>query len=297
MKMVSWVAGLFSFIVYTSVFVGEAAASVIGSSKVSFDLAGFSSTGTMSPYVYNQPIPYVDHFAGLPYSGPVWMVSSYAESGGSWYGYYSGTAATGFPRASNSGIDGAVAGATIDPSVSAIAKADVNGPAGSSEAWVFNVYGFTADVTGLVSFAINYDLELMLTTDVVGESAMGWAFAGMQIMSTFPSIAAGAVQQHPNHLFEYFVNGNDIFSVDGYNNKTFNKVSDGNDYEVVQLRERLMTTKEVVAGEDYYVVLAGYAGAGRLPPTVPEVPEPGVLFLMSMGLMLLGGFGRRAVSL
>ena len=126
---------------------------------------------------------------------------------------------------------------------------------------------------------------------------MGWAFAGMLIMSTFPSIAAGAVQQHPNYPFEYFVNGNDIFSVDGYNNKTFNKVSDGNDYEVVQLRERLMTTKEVVVGEDYYVVLAGYAGAGRLPPTVPEVPEPGVLFLMSMGLMLLGGFGRRAVSL
>ncbi len=296
MKMVGRAAGFFSFIVYTSVFVGEAVASVIGSSKVSFDLAGFSSMGTMSPYVYNQPIPYIDHFSGLPYSGPVWMVSSYAESGGSWYGYYSGTAATGFPRESNSGIDDAVAGAAIDPSVSAIAKADVNGP-GSSEAWVFNVYGFTADVTGQVSFAINYDLELMLTTDVVGESAMGWAFAGMQIMSTFPSIATGAVQQHPDHLFEYFVNGNDIFSVDGYNNKTFNKVSDGDDYGVVQLGERLMTTKEVVAGEDYFVVLAGYAGAGRLPPTASEVPEPGVLLLMSMGLMLLGGFGRRAVSL
>lgn len=71
MKMVGRAAGFFSFIVYTSVFVGEAVASVIGSSKVSFDLAGFSSMGTMSPYVYNQPIPYIDHFSGLPYSGPV----------------------------------------------------------------------------------------------------------------------------------------------------------------------------------------------------------------------------------
>ena len=276
--------------------IGGASASVINSSNVGFDLSTLNVSGDISPYVYTQAIPNVQTASTPPYSGPVSMVSSYAESAGSWYGFYTGVVGATVPWASNAGVGTAAqAGAVVAPSVSANANANAGG-SGFSEAWVINIYGFTAKTTGQVDFSINYDLGLNLTTDFAGESAKGWAFAGMQILSDFPIIDADDVQHHPDFPLESFINGNDIFSIDNYNDKLSSEVSDGNNYNFSQPGQMLTTTANVIAGETFFMVLAGYTGAGKLPPTTTAVvSEPGMLLLMSMGLTLICGVRRRTL--
>lgn len=285
-----------------SVSSANVSATALSESIVDFDLDSMIISGDITPYVYDSAPEHV--VLPLPHTGIVSMVSAYGSNAESWYGYYYGGPSDIVSVAT---VDHAVGGANfyMPPfsnrtlaGAGAIADGDINTPGlaeegpGFAESWVFGIYGFTANSTGQVDFSIDYGLTLDLTTSGLGESARGWAYAGVHTYSTFPEIDAADIQIHPDFPQDIYINGNDIFSLDNYSDKLIQEVSDGAIFQTSQLGKQLTTTTDVIAGQTYFITFAGHAGAAGF-PAVNNVPEPSVFFLISAGLGLIGVISRR----
>lgn len=313
-------------------FVNTASAAVMNSGFLYFDLASLTSSGDITPYTYSSTMPHVNlpmNYGAETYTGPISMVSSYAQSGSDWYGYYYGMGFDVGAAESNSYMGSAHGRSYSNPN-SLTPNAVVSAEASDSdfaEAWMFYIYGFTANSSGQVDFSANFSRSLELATDG-SAPARAWAFAGMSILSAFPGISPESIQQNnPLWIYsspeeEYFVNGNDIVSPNALSlqdlsfpygslgwgmlpyavNDPLDPCYSGGCSVQESWDGSVSATANVSAGETYYMLLAGYVGAGRDPFTSSRtaasvaVPEPETLLLMLAGLVVLGGFSRKGLS-
>lgn len=273
---------------------GPALATVMTDSRVEFVTSSLTTAGAVS----------------RTSGSPIILSSAYAE-GTPWYGYTCSFSGPGYNMCTATATVGhsyaqGLASATSDAQgLTLNAKASNDGGPGNqhlgrgpgfSEAWAMAFYEFKADATGSVAFSVDSDLWLGLSTSELGETARGWAFAGLQILSALPTVDPAKILDTPNAKFhETFLNGNYVFATDYYDEKLMGEAKNGDKYgnPLSPMSRHLTTTANVAAGDTFYLALSSYAGQAASTHDTNAVPEPNVLWLFSGGVALMGVAGAR----
>lgn len=294
-RMVTWIAPMSLLCV-----AGPTLATVVTDSRVEFVTSSLATTGSITrtsngvlSSAYAEGTPWYGYTYGYTCAGACTATATATAGNGAYTTTVGYSYAQGFAESTES------SGLTLNAKASndgGLGNPHLGRGPGFSEAWAMVFYEFKADAAGSVGFSVDSDLWLGLSTSEVGETARGWAFAGLQILSALPTIDPTKILDTPNAKFqETFLNGNYVFDTRYYDETLEREVSDGAEYgnPLSPMRRRLTTTADVAAGDTFYLVLSGYAGQNASIRDTNAVPEPQVLWLLSGGLALMGVVGGR----